>query len=152
MRKFGIILCGFAAFALPGPAWAGSDAAPAAKASPDFPDASQLETVPSVNPGDQIGIACDALTMSDADSDVRVVLTISALPGDAGPGYRKVLATDEQVSHGAVRVRIPSAPDLENQTVNVDVYIIGDKDTQRCDAGRMKIVRSPTAPTPQSVG
>jgi hypothetical protein len=72
---------------------------------------------------------------------VRVVLTISAQPGDIGPGYRKVLATDEQVANGAVRVRIPMAPDLVDHTVNVNVYVVGDKSTQSCDAGHMKIVR-----------
>jgi hypothetical protein len=115
------------------PAWAGNEAP-----APD----------PVVKPGDEIAIACTALSHSDAESDVRVVLTVSAMPGDAGPGYKKVLATDAQVAHGAVRVRIPSVPDLENRTVNVDVYVVGDTGAKSCDAGSVNIVRHATPAEP----
>lgn len=144
MRKSQLVLCGFAALALSSPAWAGSAAPPTPKAS--AAGDSDIEVTPFVNPGDQIGIACSALTKSNADSDVRVVLTISAMPGDTGPGYNKVLATDEQVAHGAVRVRIPTVPDIENHTVNINVYVMGDKGSQSCDAGHLKIVRRPVSP------
>lgn len=137
MRKSRLWLCSIVALAVSCPAWAGGEP----KSVPAPSDDTTIEVVPDVNPGDQIGIACDALIESDAESDVRVVLTISAQPGDVGPGYKKVLATDEQVANGAVRVRIPMAPDLVDHTVNVNVYVVGDKSTQSCDAGHMKIVR-----------
>lgn len=137
MRKSRLFLCSISVLAISLPAWATGGPG----AMPDPSDDTTVEVVPDVNPGDQIGIACDALTESDAGSDVRVVLTISAQPGDVGPGYKKVLATDEQVANGAVRVRIPTAPDLIDHTVNVNVYVVGDKSTQSCDAGHMKIVR-----------
>src|SRR5580658_7828928 len=57
---------------------------------------------PDVIPGDDIEIACQAVEKRAADSDVRVVLTISAAPGEAAPGYAKVLATDEQLLKDAV--------------------------------------------------
>lgn len=113
---------------------------------------SDVEVVPQVNPGDQIGIACVAIAEEPADSDVRVVLTIAAAPNEAPVGYRKVLATDEQVAHGAVRVRIPSVPDLEDHTVNVNVYVLGDKATESCDAGHMKVVRRHTAQPSHPIG
>ena len=94
---------------------------------------------PDVTPGDNIMIACDAVEKRDADSDVRVVLTISALPGETTPGYAKVLATDEQLLKDAVRVRIPKLPSLEDHTVGLDVYVVGSANDEHCDAGHMKI-------------
>lgn len=94
---------------------------------------------PDVIPGDNIMIACDAVEKRAADSDVRVVLTISALPGETEPGYAKVLATDEQLLKDAVRVRIPQLPSLEDHTVGLDVYVVGSANDEHCDAGHMKI-------------
>ena len=94
---------------------------------------------PDVTPGDNIMIACDAVEKRAADSDVRVVLTISAVPGEAAPGYAKVLATDEQLLKDAVRVRIPQLPSLEDHTVGLDVYVVGSANDEHCDAGHMKI-------------
>src|SRR4051794_20478296 len=56
------------------------------------------EVVPDVAPGDEIVVACAPIQERDANADVRVVLTISALPSETPPGYKKVLATDEQLS------------------------------------------------------
>ena len=97
------------------------------------------EIVPNVVPGDQISIACGAVEQRTADSDVRVVLTISAVPGESAPGYQKVLATDEQLLKDAVRVRIPEIPDLEDHTVALNVYVVSDKGSQHCNAGHVKI-------------
>lgn len=92
-----------------------------------------------VNPGDNIEIACEAVEKRAADSDVRVVLTISALPGENTPGYAKVLATDEQVLKDAVRVRIPDLPNLAERTVGVDVYVVRADGADHCGAGQVKI-------------
>jgi hypothetical protein len=143
MRPTLMLMASLAALAAAGPAWAEGKAANPAQTDQGLPD--DVEVVPAVNPGDQIGIACSALTRSDADSDVRVVLTISAAPGEIPPGYAKVLATDAEVAHGAVRVRIPTVPDLENHTVSVNVYVVGEKGAQNCDAGHVKIVGQPPA-------
>lgn len=94
---------------------------------------------PDVTPGDNIMIACDAVEKRAADSDVRVVLTISAIPGETTPGYAKVLATDEKLLKDAVRVRIPQLPSLEDHTVGLDVYVVGAANDQHCEAGHMKI-------------
>lgn len=92
-----------------------------------------------VNPGDNILIACEAVERRAADSDVRVVLTISALAGEPGPGYAKVLATDEQILKDAVRVRIPDLPNLADRTVGLEVYVVGSDTAEHCDAGQVKI-------------
>jgi len=139
-----LVLCSAVAIVIANPALAQGETKIPAAPSAGIKD--DVETVPFVNTGDQIGIACSALSKSSADSDVRVVLTISAQPGETPPGYKKVLATDAQVAHGAVRVRIPTVPDLEDHLVNVDVYVVDEGAAQSCDAGHMKIVRQRTAP------
>jgi hypothetical protein len=115
--------------------------------TPFVPNDNDVEVVPRVTPGDQIAIACDALANSKADSDVRVVLTISAIPGETQPGYQKVLATDAQVAYGAVRVRIPTVPDIEDHTVNLDVYVVDAKGSQSCNAGHVKITDTQPFPS-----
>lgn len=148
MRVTRLFLYGLAALSVTSPALAqGNPGTVESTASP-----LKSEVVPLVSAGDQIGIACTALTKSDADSDVRVVLTISAEPGEAPPGYKKVLATEEEVGHGAVRVRIPTVPDLENHTVNVNVYVLGNQGEESCDAGHMKIVRQRSSSKSGTVG
>jgi hypothetical protein len=100
---------------------------------------SQPSAFPDLLPGDNIEIACEAVEKRAADSDVRVVLTISAIPGESAPGYQKVLATDEQLLKDAVRVRIPQLPTLEDHTVGLDVYVVGSTSAEHCDGGRVKI-------------
>lgn len=94
---------------------------------------------PDLSPGDNIEIACEAVEKRTADSDVRVVLTISAMPGESAPGYQKVLATDELLLRDAVRVRIPHLPTLEDHTVGLDVYVVGSTTAEHCDGGQVKI-------------
>ncbi len=98
------------------------------------------DTVPVVALGEEIGIACDALQYRAPGNDVRVVLTISAPPSSGtATGYRKVLATNQQLSKDAVHVRIPKIPDLLNHTVKIDVYVVSAKGARNCPAGRMRI-------------
>jgi hypothetical protein len=100
---------------------------------------SNTSAFPDLIPGDNIEIACEAVEKRAADSDVRVVLTISAMPGESAPGYQKVLATDELLLKDAVRVRIPELPTLEQHTVGLDVYVVGSNSAEHCDAGHVKI-------------
>ncbi len=100
------------------------------------------EVVPVVSPGEEIGIACEALEYVAPNKDVRVVLTISAEPSTApATGYNRVLATDQQLSKGAVHVRVPETPDLADHTVHVDVYVIHPAGAKSCDAGHMHVVK-----------
>ena len=134
-----LALVGISAMACTGPAYAGSNGfSQSANVAP--PTSTSVEEVlPRVVPGDHIAIACGALEQRPVDSDVRVVLTISAAPGESAPGYRKILATDAELLKNSVRVRIPDVPDIEDHTVDLDVYVVSDKGSQRCDAGQMKI-------------
>lgn len=122
------------------PATASSVPTPTGKIDHFAPLGAGDEVVPVVAPGEEIGIACDALEYTAPDNDVRVVLTISAAPSDQpAPGYRKVLATNEKLTKGAVRIKIPEVPDLANRTVNVDVYVVSAAGAHACDAGHMRI-------------
>jgi len=128
-----LIGCGvlLGALAMSGSAFAGSKAAGASD-----------EVIPVVAPGDQIGIACDALQVAQQNSDVRVVLTISAIPGDSMPGYQKVLATDQQLKNGSVQVTVPNTPEIADHTYNLNVYVMDKKGSQSCDAGHVKVAQT----------
>jgi hypothetical protein len=102
--------------------------------------ASGSEIVPSVVPGDEIVVACAPIEQRDANADVRVVLTIAAMPNDLPAGYKKVLATDEQVGHFGVKVRVPNLPDLPDHTVNLNVYVLGQNANRDCDGGHLRVV------------
>jgi hypothetical protein len=143
MRIRTLALAGIAALTGAVPAFAdGVQVAQLPAASPSVIPATLApgdDVVPNVMPGDHIAIACGALEQRSADSDVRVVLTISAVPGESAPGYKKVLATDAQLLKDAVRVRIPDVPDIDDHTVDLNVYVVSDKGAQQCNAGQMKI-------------
>jgi len=103
-------------------------------------DSGGPEVVPDVAPGEEIMIACAPIEQRTADSDVRVVLTIAAVPTEVPPGYKKVLATDEQLGKYGVRVRVPDVPDLPNHTVNLNVYVVNNSSSRACDGGHVKVV------------
>ncbi|MFL5236362.1 MAG: hypothetical protein ACJ8EL_01925 [Rhizomicrobium sp.] len=98
------------------------------------------EIVPSVVPGDEIVVACAPIEQREANSDIRVVLTIAAMPSEVPPGYKKILATDEQVGRYGVRVRVPNVPDLPEHTVNLNVYVVGENSSHDCDGGHLRVV------------
>jgi hypothetical protein len=146
MRNILTCLAGAAALALAGPAFADSANSAPGKIADNAANDAAGEIVPIVLPGDDIAIACDALAKSDANSDVRVVLTISAMPGESKPGIKRVMATNEEVSKGAVRVRIPELPALDDRTVNLDVYVVNEQGSKSCDAGHVKIADEVVVP------
>jgi hypothetical protein len=99
------------------------------------------EVIPVVAPGDMIGVACGPLAVAPKDSDVRVVLTVSAKPGEDLPGYGKVLATDQKVAAGGVQVTVPDLPNISDHTYDLTVYVVDAKGAQTCDAGRVKVAQ-----------
>ena len=38
-----------------------------------------------------------------------------------------------------VRVRVPTVSELDDQTVNLNVYVVDEKGSKSCDAGHVKI-------------
>jgi len=104
---------------------------------------------PDLALGEDVAIACDAIERVADPSDVRVVLTIAAVPGDSSPGYKKILAVNEKVTGSAVHLKVPSAPDLENHTVNLSVYVVDGAQRNDCDGGQYRIVQTPPKATPK---
>ena len=123
---------------------------PTIKAAPIAPVGNSTDAVPDLAPGDDVAIACDAIERVADPSDVRVVLTIAAVPGDTSPGYKKILAINEKVTGSAVHLKVPDAPDLENHTVNLSVYVVDTGQSNDCEAGQYRIVQTP--PPPKSPG
>lgn len=124
------------------PAWAGAASVPASKTVHGTTLGPNDEAVPVVTPGEEIGIACDALPYAAPGKDVRVVFTISPEPGGApSPGYNRVLATNQQLTKGAVHVRVPETPDIADHTVHVDVYVARPDGGRSCNAGHMRIAK-----------
>lgn len=139
-RRAAIVFLGTAPLLLATPAFAGGTPVKITAAPPGATLPSDMEVIPIVAPGEQIGIACDALQYTKPSSDVRVVLTISATPGETSPGYHQVMATNQQIANGAVRIQVPKVPDIQNHTVNLNVYVVDAALGNRsCDAGHVKI-------------
>lgn len=110
------------------------------------------DTLPDLAPGDDVAIACEAIERVADPSDVRVVLTIAAVPGDTSPGYKKILALNEKVTGSAVHLKVPNAPDLPNHTVNLSVYVVDQAQNKDCDAGQYRIVQTPAVATVKPKG
>ena len=93
--------------------------------------------LPTLTRGEQFGVACGC--MGRADADIRVILNLASTPSQLPTGYKRLMATDQRVENGALRVRVPDAPGLANHTVDVQVYVVGSRGAHACDAGRIKI-------------
>jgi hypothetical protein len=108
------------------------------------------EAVPNLALGEDLAISCEAIERVADPSDVRVVLTIAALPGDTSPGYKKIMAINEKVTGNAVHLKVPNAPDLANHTVDLAVYVAEGTKSNDCDGGKYRIVetKAPAATTP----
>ena len=103
------------------------------------------DAVPNLALGEDLAISCEAIERVADPSDVRVVLTIAAVPGDTSPGYKKILAINEKVTGSAVHLKVPNAPDLANHTVDLAVYVADGTKNNDCDGGQYRIVQTPTA-------
>ena len=98
---------------------------------------------PDLALGEDVAIACDAIERVADPSDVRVVLTIAAEPGDTSPGYKKILAVNEKVTGSAVHLKVPNAPDLANHTVDLSVYVVDGPKNTDCEGGKYRVVQTP---------
>ena len=108
------------------------------------------EPVPNLALGEDVAISCEAIERVADPSDVRVVLTIAALPGETSTGYKKILAINEKVMGSAVHLKVPNAPDLANHTVDLAVYVADGTKNNDCDGGKYRIVetKAPAAAAP----
>jgi len=138
MRTFGLVIFG-GALLVAAPAFASGICPQARMNLPTTANETGAGEIHSAKPGDSIDIACAALA-TNPGADVRVVLMLAPVSGETNTGYRKLMATNEEVGKNSVRFRVPDTAGLENHTVHLKVYVVGDKGSQSCDAGLMKIV------------
>ena len=133
-----LIACTFVAAVVAGPAFANSFVKPMGKIILFQPSDTQAGgDVPTLSRGEQFGVNCGC--MGSPHSDVRVVLHLSSEPDQAPTGYKKLLATDQRIDHGSLRVRVPDAPGLANHTVDIEVYVLGRDGARTCNAGKVRI-------------
>jgi hypothetical protein len=64
------------------------------------------------------------------------------------PGYRSVLATDQEIRAGGLHVRVPDLPEAANRVFQVKVFRLGEEAPEICDAGTIRI----GAVSPRKVG
>lgn len=138
MRAFGLAVLG-SALLLAAPAFASGIGPQAHMNLPTTANETGAGEIHAVKPGEAIDIACAALA-TNPGADVRVVLLLAPVSGETNTGYRKLMATNEEVGKSSVRFRVPDTAGLENHTVHLKVFVVGDKGSQSCDAGLVKIV------------
>jgi len=93
--------------------------------------------VTRVDRGEELAIECESIGTPGAD--VRVVMALDPVQGEAPTGYEAVLLTDQSIGGKAVHVRVPDMPDLVHHTVTVRVYVTNAQGTTACNAGHLRI-------------
>jgi hypothetical protein len=103
--------------------------------------------IAEVKPGETFTITGACIKRVHSVENLRVVLTIA--DNDAAmPGYRSVLATDQEIRAGGLHVRVPDLPEATNRVFQVKVFHLGQEAPEICDAGTIRI----GAVTPRKVG
>jgi hypothetical protein len=103
--------------------------------------------IADVKPGETFTITGECITRVHSAESLRVVLTL-ADTDTAMPGYRSVLATDQEIRAGGLYVRVPDMPEAANRVFLVKVFRLGQEAPEICDAGTIRI----GAVTPRKVG
>jgi hypothetical protein len=91
-----------------------------------------------VTPGETFTITGACLASIHSADNVRVVLTL-ADSGPMEPGYRSVLATDQEMRAGSLHVRVPNMPESANRIFLVKLFRLGEENPEICDAGTIRI-------------
>jgi hypothetical protein len=93
--------------------------------------------VADVKPGETFTITGDCIARVKSADNLRVVLTIS--DGETMPGYRSLIATEQEIGAGGLQVRVPDLPDATNRVFSVRVFRLGQEVPEICDAGAIRI-------------
>lgn len=102
----------------------------------DPPATGAMPAASDVARGRAIEFSCPNIAETDR---YQVVM----YPGqdDTSSGVAGVVATERNISHGVVRVRVPDIPELQGHVVRVKVFYMDDKDGKHvCDAGRIRLL------------
>ena len=94
--------------------------------------------VADVKAGETFTIIGECVTRVQSAENLRVVLTLA--DSDTGkPGYRSVLATEQEIGAGGLHVRVPDMPEAANRVFLVKVFRLGRETPEICDAGTIRI-------------
>ena len=94
--------------------------------------------VGEVQPGETFVITGECVARVKSAENLRVVLTF-ADANTTMPGYRSVIATDQEINAGGLSVRVPDLPEAANRTFSVKVFRLGQEAPEICDAGSIRI-------------
>ncbi len=99
------------------------------------------DPVGEVKPGQTITITGDCVSRAGSADNLQVVLTF-ADTGTDSPGYRSMIATDQEIEGAGLSVRVPDLPAASDRVFSVKVFRLGQDSPQICNAGSIKIGRT----------
>jgi hypothetical protein len=102
-------------------------------------DAAEDDDITNVLPGQMLTITGECVARAVAPEDLQVVLTLTDALGVSAPGYRSVVATDQEMGSSGLQVRVPNMPNTANHVFQVRVFEVGGDSQRVCDAGAIRI-------------
>jgi hypothetical protein len=97
-----------------------------------------IAPVGEVQPGETFVITGECVARVNSADNLRVVLTFADM-ADSMPGYRSLVATDQEIDAGRLSVRVPDLPEAANRIFSVKVFHLGQDAPEICDAGSIHI-------------
>ena len=94
--------------------------------------------IAEVKPGETFTITGDCVAQANSARRLRVVLTFADQVEDT-PGYRSLIATDQEIAAGGLSVRVPDLPEAANRVFSVKVFRLSRGMPRICDAGSIRI-------------
>ena len=94
--------------------------------------------VGEVKPGETFTITGRCVTRTQSADRLRVVLTFADGSADM-PGYRSLVATDQEINADGLSVRVPDLPEAANRVFSVKVFRLRGNMPRICDAGSIRI-------------
>jgi hypothetical protein len=91
-----------------------------------------------VQPGSTFVITGECVARVKSADNLRVVLTF-ADSNPAEPGYRSLVATDQEIDASGLAVRVPDLPEAANRVFSVKVFRLGENSPEMCNAGSIHI-------------
>jgi hypothetical protein len=101
-------------------------------------ESSGIAPVGQVQPGETITITGRCVTRARSADRLRVVLTFADSSAEM-PGYRSLVATDQEINADGLSVRVPDLPEAANRVFSVKVFRLGRDMPRVCDAGSIHI-------------